>query len=117
MAISRLTTVAKENGSLELTVALTGANGAAVTPLTFLWTWTDTIGNVINSRQNVAVTGGDLGEEITIKLNGDDLPVAGVAQAVYVLSVLATYLDADGDTKNITDAVEVPVDRIIGFGV
>ena len=117
MAISRLTTVAKENGSLELTVALTGANGAAVTPLTFLWTWTDTIGNVINSRQNVAVTGDDLGEEVTIKLNGGDLPVSGVAQAVYVLSILATYLDEDGETMNITDAKEVAVDRVIGFGV
>lgn len=117
MAISRLTTVAKENGSLELTIALVGTNGAAVTPLTFFWTWTDTIGNVINSRQNVEVSGGDLGEEVVIKLNGADLPVSGVAQAVYVLSILATYLDEDGETMNITDAKEVAVDRVIGFGV
>ena len=116
MAISRLTTVLKENGSAEITVALSGANGAAVTPLTFFWTWTDVGGTVINNRQNVEVTGADLGEEVVIKLNDADLPVSGMAQRVGVLSILATYLDQDGDVMNITDAVEVVIDRIIGFG-
>lgn len=112
MTISPLTTAFKRYGSGEIEVAFTDTLGVAVTPLTASWTLSDLSGNVVNSRQSVAIT--PLDTAVTIKLSGADLEAAAGSAVTRELSVQGTYTDRDGATARFSGATYITIDRIVG---
>jgi len=119
MSLATLSTVAKEQGSIEIRISVTDTQMTPqpVTPLTFIWTWTDKRGTVINDRQAEEITGADLGETVTIKLYGDDLEVPSGSQALRLLTIQGTYMDKDGETMPFSDGIYVQIDNLAGIQV
>lgn len=74
-----------EKGGFGVLVAFTDYDGAAVTPVSATWTLSDTDGNVINGRNQVAIT--SLSTSVTIVLSGDDLALSAGAGTTRVLTV------------------------------
>jgi hypothetical protein len=80
-----------EGGSGGILVAFTDTTGSAVPPNAGLtWSLFDADGNVVNSREDVAI---DPAESVTIVLSGDDLALAsGETGGVYrYLLIKGTY--------------------------
>ena len=64
-----------EEGAGKVTMTFTKADGTATTPTELNWSLCDKESNVINSREEVAVTGDDLDSTVVVTLNGDDLAI------------------------------------------
>lgn len=102
----------REKGTAVFTIAFTDETDAAVTPSAITWTLTDLDGNIVNSRNAVAV--GTPANSIVIVLSGNDL-IIGAHGTKRQLLVQATYdSDAGSDLPNnqainfvITDLVAV----------
>jgi hypothetical protein len=69
----KLTEDAQEEGTYVIDFAWLDENGAAVTPSTMTWTLVDENGDVVNSRQDVAISG--LSTTNSIVLSGLDLAI------------------------------------------
>ena len=97
---TKLTTDAIEEGTYVITAAFTDEDGDAVTPNAGLvWSLTDGQGNVINSRENVAITPAT---SVTIVLTGDDLAI-GTNKTHRVLLVEGTYDSTLGSNLPLKD--------------
>lgn len=68
-----LTTVAQEKSTYIVTVAFADEDGSAVAPKTLVWSLTDASGNVINEREDEAVSSPAASN--TIVLSGNDLAI------------------------------------------
>ena len=69
-----LTIQAVERSTFAITAAFTDETGAAVVPNSGLvWTLTDVVGNVINSRENVSIASAS---SVTVVLSGADLAIS-----------------------------------------
>jgi len=68
-----LSTAAMEQSTYLITITYKDEDGNAVTPVTSTWTLTDTDGNVINEREDVAIASPSTADTVT--LSGSDLTV------------------------------------------
>lgn len=107
---------AVEGSSCAITAAFTDEAGDPVAPLTLAWTLTDTEGNVINSRQDVAITTPESSE--TIVLSGNDLEFTEAEKdaveedfVLRVLTIEGTYNSDLGTGLPIRDQVTFAVDK------
>lgn len=90
-----LTTMPAEEATLVVTVAWLDDASAAVTPSAATWTLTDTDGRIVNSRENVAITG--LSTSNAIVLSGADLALPSTLNGPQrVLLVEYTYSSSAG---------------------
>ena len=103
MAVTKLTAVAGEESTYVIEVAFEDETGAAVIPNTssIKWTLTDTYGNVINSRNQVAVASAST---INIVLSGDDLSI-GTSGLTRVILIEATYNSSLGSNLPLREEV------------
>jgi hypothetical protein len=85
---------ATERSALGIAVSFFDSSNAAASPKTLNWSLTDTDGNTINSRKDVAVE--SPGTTETIVLRGDDLQIVTPAnrQEGRILIVSGTYDDS-----------------------
>ena len=82
---------ATEDSTYVVTATFTDEAGAAVVPTLITWTFTDSEGNVINSRTNVS--GAVPAASIDIRLSGADLALSAgeITRGVRVMTVKAVY--------------------------
>jgi len=103
-----------ESSTLKVTASFTDESGAAVTPTAVSWTLTDSVKNVVNARQAVALTAA---ASITFALTANDLALVGYVGAERVLllewsytSTLGTNLPGKAQLLfNIVDILARPV--------
>ena len=101
---------AVEKSTYIVTMNFQDENEESVTPTAATWTLTDESGNVINSRDDVALSG--LAAEMEVVLSGDDLALAdgfsGNAEK-RIFTVEATYNSDLGVGLPLRDQLEFPV--------
>jgi hypothetical protein len=97
-----LTTEAVERSTFVIRASFTDETGAAVVPNSGLtWTLSDVRGNVVNSREDVAITSA---ATITIVLHGDDLALSDAFRdAGRVLTIRGMYNSSLGASLEIAD--------------
>ncbi len=76
-----------ENSNGAIGVTITGLNDEELIPNTFLWTWTDNNGNVINNREDEE---GTPAAETWVLLQGDDLAITPGLSTLRKLKVSGT---------------------------
>ncbi len=110
---TRLTAHAVEQSSYIITADFTDEDGQPMTPASLVWTLTDTSGAVINSREDVAVTG--LASQVNIVLSGNDLALSeGETIAARILTLEGTYESAvTGGTLPIKDSVHFRIRGLV----
>jgi len=109
---TELTVSATEGSTYVITASFTDEDGSAVVPDTVTWTLTDTLGTVINSRQDVSETPAS---SIEIVLTGDDLAVDGYNSPVRVFTVEGTYTSlTHGAGLLLTGSATFTVERLAG---
>lgn len=89
MSVSVLTTQAWEGGTLIVIAAFLDEDETAVTPKSATWTLKDSGGNVVNSREDVAISG--LATTAAIVLTDADLDAADHPQEELTLTVRFVY--------------------------
>lgn len=102
---------ARDRGSYIEQVDFTDESGAPVTPISATWSLTDGNGAIINSRQDVTITG--LASTIYIALSGDDLaynPTGTRTDNMRTLVVKATYLSSLTGTQ-------LPLNKAVRFNI
>jgi hypothetical protein len=101
---------AVEKSTYIVTMNFKDENDDAVPPASGTWTLTDGDGNVINSREDVALSG--LAAEMSVVLSGDDLALAdgfsGNSES-RIFTVEATYNSDLGVGLPLRDQLEFPV--------
>lgn len=103
-----LTTKAQREGTAVIICAFTDEEGTAVSPDSLNWTLTDGNETVINSRENVEVTGPDLSSSVEIVLSGDDLAVQSEETDFELKRILwleGTYTSTYGSSMPLRKAV------------
>jgi hypothetical protein len=88
--------LATEGGSVFVTAEFTDRNESDVVPNSITWSLTDEDGDIINSREDIAIV--TPAASVTIEISGDDLPWEGnYPSELYYLYVLfkAVYDEAD----------------------
>jgi hypothetical protein len=111
MAISTLTTVAREQSTYVVTCAFTDETGAAVTPDTLYWTLRNAYGQVVNGRSSVEVTTPSTSNNIVLQDKDLSVP-AGATESVLELIVFGTYTGVEGSGLPLRDACLINVDGI-----
>jgi hypothetical protein len=106
---------AKEEGAFTITASFTDEDDQAVTPNDGLvWHLTDKDGNVINSREDVALVEAS---SIDITLSGDDLAFqaaeAGLEKVLRILTLEGTYNSSKGSNLPLKDEVKFYVDALV----
>ena len=74
--------IPKEKGTVFFVCSFTDEDGNDEIPKTAVWSLTDSAGNVINSRDQVAIS--SLAAEVTVVASGDDLQVLSGETARYL---------------------------------
>jgi hypothetical protein len=101
---------AVEKSTYIVTMSFKDENDDAVVPASGTWTLTDGDGSVINSREDVALSG--LAAEMSVALSGDDLTLSagfsGNAER-RIFTVQATYNSDMGAGLPLRDQLEFPV--------
>lgn len=109
-----LTTIAKEKSTFIVTVTFTDEDGAAVAPKTLTWSLTDASNNIINSREDVAVSSPAASNKIV--LSGDDLQIQSIEDSEsYVrrrFVVEATYDSDAGNDLPVKDAASFVMENL-----
>jgi len=94
-----LAKVAKERSTYPVNVTFRDQDGVLFEPATLVWSLTDKDGAVINSRNAVAITGGDLDSTVQILLTGADLAMSGdLPRELRIILIEATYSDTLGQS-------------------
>lgn len=104
MSMPYLTTEAEEGSTYIVTATFEDEYGDSVIPTAITWTLTDPAGNVINSREDVAVS--SPAASINIVLSGDDLDISnGNKTDQMILTVDAVYNSDNGTGLPLKDSV------------
>lgn len=103
-------TGAVEGSTFVITVSLTDEAGNAVVPKTGTWSLIDLKGNIINSRENVAIS--PLAASYDVVLSGDDLPAKTLR-----LLIQATYDSDKGADLNLRDEIAFNVTDLVGVAI
>lgn len=91
-----------EQSTFKVTCAWKASGDTAVTPDSATWTETDEDGTVINSREDVSITG--LSTTNDIVLSGDDLAIqSSTDNGKRILTVEAVYDSDDGNNLPLKD--------------
>lgn len=108
-----LTTKATEESTYVITAAFTDEDGSAVTPKDgTVWSLYDRGGNVINSRQDVAIVAAT---SVDIVLSGDDLQITGVSDdGVRKLTIEGTYDSSLGSDLPLNDECTFSIEDLVG---
>ena len=107
-----LTTAAVEESTFAITAAFKDEDGSAVSPNAGLtWTLTDKYGNVIHSRENVAIVSA---ASVVIVLHGDDLALRETEKyfnypVARIVTLQGTYNSTLGSNLEIKDEVTFKV--------
>lgn len=105
--------LANERSTYAVRVSFFDENGAALTPTAVTWTLSDAVGNIVNSREDVAISPASA---ITIVLSGADLAITDayyettrklLIEATYTSSLGAGLPFKDEITFSIADFTEV----------
>ena len=95
-------TDAIEKSTYIVTAAFTDSDGNAITPVTITWTLTDSIGNVINNREDISLTPGT---SVDIVLSENDLAI-GTNGIERILMIEGTYSSAYGTNLPFKDILK-----------
>ena len=112
MSVS-ITTRAIEEGTCVITCAFSDEDGNAVAPNTLMWTLTDMLGNVINSREQVSVSSPSSSEDIV--LSGDDLALQSTevwTEVKRLLTLEGTYDSSYGSSLPFKEQIEFYVSNL-----
>jgi hypothetical protein len=103
-----LTTNAIERSTIGITAAFTDETGAVVAPNSGLsWTLTDVVGNVVNGREDVAISSA---ASVTIALHGADLQISdSFRDNRRLLTISGTYNSSLGSNLEIVDWVQFEI--------
>jgi hypothetical protein len=111
-AMITLTTPAIEKSVYWITVNYVDEQNNAIAPDVATWTLTDLEGNVINSREDVAIAAPVSSE--TIELSGNDLAVDGNDMVQRILTIEGTYTSAVyGAGKPLKIQIKFPIEPVI----
>jgi hypothetical protein len=111
MTISTLTQVAKENGTIGMTVKFYDEDGVLVIPTAATWTLKDSSGAIVNSRSAVVIS--PLADTVYVTLSGSDLPVSGHELEELTFTVNATYNSLTfGNGLTLVDQCKISVEAI-----
>ncbi len=103
-----ISAAAREGSTFVITCAFKDETGTAVSPTTMTWTLTDTNNNVINSREDVAISSPTSSENIV--LGGSDLPIlTGGSDRILILTLEGTYTSANGSGLALKEQVRFTV--------
>jgi len=105
----KLTTAAPDRGAYLIEIDLVDFDDNAIDPITFTWTLTDHLGNIINERLDVNVA--DPGSTVQILLQGDDLAYSDGYRRV--ITIYATYNSDLGLGIPIRESAEFVIDDLI----
>lgn len=116
MPITVLKIIAIEKSTYGIVIAFTDEEGNAVTPNagTCLWTLTDIIGTVINTRFNQAIASAN---PLTIVLKDNDLLIQASENVNLVQRRLNLYCEYDSDLGTnlpFRDSCEFPLRDLVG---
>ena len=101
-----LTVSPYEEGSLVISMTFRDEDLSLVKPQTLTWTLTDESGAVVNSKENIAVTGSDLDTTVNVALTGDDLAIIAGVGLLRIFTIKGTYDSTYGTGLNLTDVVK-----------
>ncbi len=116
MALSTLSTVAMAGSTLVITAQMTDEDGNAIPDEdidSLTWTLTDTSGNVVNNRQDVAISSPAASQDII--LSGDDLAVDGLSRVTRVLTLAGTYTSDLGAGMPLTGGILFEIEPLPGW--
>lgn len=107
-----LTAKAVESSTYVITAAFFDEDDSAVTPTSATWTLTDDLGNVVNDREDVAIS--PLSASVDIVLTGDDLLLPASAGLIgRVLTVSALYNSALGTGLSLAAKIRFVVENLL----
>lgn len=107
-----LTTPANEQSVFWITVSFFDEDTNAMAPDVATWTLTDLEGNLINSREDVAIDTPDTSE--VIELSGNDLAVDGNDIVERLLTLEGTYTSVTyGASKPFKFQIKFPIEPTI----
>jgi hypothetical protein len=110
MAITNLTTNAKDKGTYAVTVTFKDENGNLVVPTEAKWTLKNKKGVTVNLRTQVAIT--PLASSVVITLSGDDLKASDGRSRI--LTVEGKYNSTLGMGLPIKDSCVFQVEDLYG---
>lgn len=99
---TKLKLTAVEKSTFAITSEFTDEESEPVVPNEITWTLKDSLGNIVNEREDVDVTPS---ESVVIVLSGDDLSKIGSN----IVTVIGTYNSSLGNNLPIRDEVEFDV--------
>jgi hypothetical protein len=115
--LTTLTVNANEEGTLVVTCEFEDETGSSVTPSSITWSLLNSDGDIINSRQDVAVA--TPAASVDIVLHGDDLAMSAVEQnngsAARYLTLKATYNSSSGTGLSLRDGCTFDICNLIGI--
>lgn len=107
-----LTTTADEQSVYWITVNFWDEDDNAVAPDTATWTLSDLKGNLINSREDVAIDTPESSE--TLELSGNDLAVNGNDIIQRIVTLEGTYTSVNhGANKPFKFQIRFPIEPVI----
>ena len=102
---------AVEGSTYVVTFTFSDEDGNDVTPKTLLWTLTDVMGEVINSRLDVSET--PTSNVVKIVLSGNDLVLSNDTDDRIYLQVNGTYDSANGSDLPFVDEATIKVENVV----
>jgi hypothetical protein len=115
MAVTKLDTLAPEQGTYVITVAFTDEDGIAVVPVTMVWSLRKRSDSaIVNSRESVEIS--PLDSTSTIVLSGLDLErFGGNDGGERRVTLEGTYNSNLGNGLEFTSEVEFQIDEYLGI--
>lgn len=108
---TQLSIVPTEESTLVITAAYFDEDDNAITPKTGTWTLSDANGNVINERENVAISG--LSTSNNIVLSGDDLAITVSTGFERVFTLKITYDSNYGNDLPLNQEAVFSIENLI----
>lgn len=103
--------IALERSTIAVTASFRDENDELITPTGITWSLTDGDGNVVNSRENVAIGAANA---ITVVLSGDDMALTAGDDGRRQVVIRAQYNGDLGDGLPIVGIIEFTVRNIPG---
>ena len=110
MAVTVLTTQAKESSTLVINIILLDEDDNVVTPNEITYTLTDNGGAVINSKKHEPITPA---ASMDVVLTGADLALDVVSDLVRVLTIEGTYNSSAGNDLAFKDRCKFYIEDLV----